>query len=273
MFRYISLLSLCRMENKDKSFNNFLQDFLQFFKVTFRSQIYKYKEYYRIHYLLCILISVALSLSVYHFLIFQMYSTEEFYFYISFNLSLIFLHNFYFSSALPLYISLFFLSFFLSFYLSLSLSIFLSIFPSASSPFSPSYSFLSIPTPLFTPLTFNRQAFKHYSSGCWGPAVEHNHNTTRTQHNRTHHTHNTQQRPLLHSPFPLLPPPLPLLPCVSLSIKRNLVLISCLLLLLKFIEPILIFYLLTHAQDMAEEGHWRERGKGGSSRAETTNGT
>lgn len=129
MFRYISLLSLCRMENKDKSFNNFLQDFLQFFKVTFRSQIYKYKEYYRIHYLLCILISVALSLSVYHFLIFQMYSTEEFYFYISFNLSLIFLHNFYFSSALPLYISLFFLSFFLSFYLSLSLylSVYISL--------------------------------------------------------------------------------------------------------------------------------------------------
>lgn len=198
------------------------------------------------------LLSGFISLCVYLPLIFKEYSTEQFYFFIFYNLSLIFLYQFYFSSTLSFYI-----------YISLSPSFsFFSLYLPPSLPALPFLLFpFSTPATVHSPLTFNRQAFKHYSSGCWGPAVEHNHNTTRTQHNRTHHTHTTRNAPYSTPHFHYCPLPLPLLPCVSLSIKRNLVLISCLLLLLKFIEPILIFYLLTHAQDMAE-GHKRERGTG-----------
>lgn len=135
--------------------------------------------------------------------------------------------------------------FFISFKISTSIS--LSFFFSFASP---SYSFISLSPPLFT---LHSHSIVKHSNIIQVVAGGLQSNIT-TTHNTTGHT----QRPL---PLPFSTnAPFPLLPCVSLSIKRNLVLISCLLLLLKFIEPILIFYLLQHAHNM--EGQ-KGRGEGG----------
>lgn len=179
-------------------------------------------------------------ISFYLFLpqIFEEYSTDQFtHFALSSSNSL------YFSlKALKEYSTLLFccyISFYISPYISFSLSPSLSL----SSPFSPPpYSFISLSPPLFT---LHSHSIVKHSNIIQVVAGGLQSNIT-TTHNRTHRTHATPST----TPHFYYSPTLPLLPCVSLSIKRNLVLISCLLLLLKFIEPILIFYLLQHAQHM-----------------------
>lgn len=147
-------------------------------------------------------------ISFYLFLpqIFEEYSTDQFtHFALSSSNSL------YFSlKALKEYSTLLFccyISFYISPYISFSLSPSLSL----SSPFSPPplLFYFSIPATVHSPFTFNRQAFKHYSSGCWGPAVEHNHNTQQD----TPHTRNAPY----HSPFLLFPHP----PLVTLCFVIN----------------------------------------------------
>lgn len=108
---------------------------------------------------------------------------------------------FYLLQALLFYLLIIFtlLLLYLFLFLYLSSSITLLLYPPFSFPLPAPLIPLSTHATVHSPLTFNRQAFKHYSSGCWGPAVEHNHNTTRQD--TTRNAPNCTP-PLHYSPYP-----------------------------------------------------------------------